>query len=518
MNKKLFKLVEVDHNLQNERREVAKPPCHFRQKHTRKYAEKALKMKNKDRPLFNDSMLYTTLDDKQFEKVLQGASSEELEEDEMIEVHVKGNKTLIHDKQFPIWNIKGYCYLAAIKVRAYPLFEWKKNILLDELARICKALRKDSDFYITEPTRFHYHLSRNYSEKAVKSGSWEAIEALARKAPRATIGGEKDKVDDDKVPILVSTNWHEWKFRMIAYLRAKGYWHVIERGDVPHKWITEQVTMATKTDDKGKVLKPATTSVVDTNVIDKDWKEWNDDNNKVLGLLALKLSSTMSVLIKSTALETWQELVKKYDTPGAAGIFTEFQRLIHFRFSADQNPATEVNSMMVSVNLLAEKGVTLPESITTMVFLNALLDSWNNIASTMLFTMQVDELKMEEIIPAVSGEWECRNMGHRSNQAAFVARSNIKKAGKKPQWQGKRPFLAAPQPQQGQSSQQGWQNVQKKQWKRPFTPYQKPNYQNSTQGPSQGQKGHNWAKNRQNRENKKLASAIRRGEDSPMKV
>src|SRR6266850_1382117 len=109
-------------------------------------------------------------------------------------------------------------------------------------------------------------------------------------------------------------------------------------------------------------------------------------------------------------------------------------------------------------------------------------------------------------------------MGNRSNQAAFVARSNIKKAGQKPKWQGKRPFLAPPQPQQGQSSQGGWQNVQKKQWKRPFTPYQKPNYQNSTQGPSQGQKGPNWAKNRQNRENKKLASALRKDDDSPMKA
>src|SRR6266850_4836501 len=140
MNKKLFKLVEVDHNLQNERREVAKPPCHFKQTHTRQYAEKALKMKNKDKPLFNDSMSYTMLDDEQFEKVLQGTSSEELEEDEMIEVHVKGGKTLIHDEKFPIWNVKGYCYLAAIKVRAYPLFEWKKNILLNELARISNAL------------------------------------------------------------------------------------------------------------------------------------------------------------------------------------------------------------------------------------------------------------------------------------------------------------------------------------------------------------------------------------------
>ena len=123
INKKLYKLVEVDHNIQKERIEVAKLPCHNKQSHTRKYAATALKMKNKDKPLFNDSMSYTMLDDNQFEKVLQGASSEELEEDEMIHVHVKGNKTLVHDKDFPVWNTKGFCYLTVIKVRAYPLFK-----------------------------------------------------------------------------------------------------------------------------------------------------------------------------------------------------------------------------------------------------------------------------------------------------------------------------------------------------------------------------------------------------------
>ena len=77
-------------------------------------------------------------------------------------------------------------------------------------------------------------------------------------------------------------------------------------------------------------------------------------------------------------------MVANYDSPGAAGVYAIFQKVIRFKLPADKNPATEANVLLELVARLAEKGVRLQDNIVTMIFLSALPAGWDNMATTIL--------------------------------------------------------------------------------------------------------------------------------------
>ena len=120
----------------------------------RKYAEHGFRVQNQHKPsAFKHLSTDEDLSDAGFERMLQAASSEELEEEETIKVLVHGRNTthcLIHSKAYPIWTIKGLCYMATLKDRTLPVFKWDKYITMRRLAGIDKNFRKDAKFYVTE--------------------------------------------------------------------------------------------------------------------------------------------------------------------------------------------------------------------------------------------------------------------------------------------------------------------------------------------------------------------------------
>ena len=82
---------------------------------------------------------------------------------------------------------------------------------------------------------------------------------------------------------------------------------------------------------------------------------------KARGQISMHMLSSMSVMIKSTAKETWEALTECFDMPGAAGLFVEFQRIVDFKFPQGANPATEFNILAKSFDQLQEKGFPIPE-------------------------------------------------------------------------------------------------------------------------------------------------------------
>ena len=48
---------------------------------------------------------------------------------------------MTHTEEKPVWNEKGLCYLAALKARTLPLFEWSRNITLKRLVNLTKYFR-----------------------------------------------------------------------------------------------------------------------------------------------------------------------------------------------------------------------------------------------------------------------------------------------------------------------------------------------------------------------------------------
>src|SRR5258705_271500 len=67
-------------------------------------------------------------------------------------------------------------------------------------------------------------------------------------------------------------------------------------------------------------------------------EEWDLDNQKVLGIITLKISQNFSYFIKDTALETWVAIKKAFDLPGAASIYADYKAAITFKMHHRENP------------------------------------------------------------------------------------------------------------------------------------------------------------------------------------
>jgi hypothetical protein len=89
---------------------------------------------------------------------------------------------------------------------------------------------------------------------------------------------------------------------------------------------------------------------------------------------------------------------------------------------------------------LDTNGIKTPENLRVMMVLGGLPNDWDQIASTMLHTIDASKLTMAEIMPKLQQEWNRHSVRNGGNQQqAFVARRNIKRAGKRPEWQNQGP-------------------------------------------------------------------------------
>ena len=268
-----------------------------------------------------------------------------------------------------------------IKSKDTPLFEWSRNITLKHLVNLTKYFRRNDTFFVTKHGEGQYHLDLQKpldSKKEYAQGDWKLLEEMAEREPESKIGAK----DDETIEKFNGTNWHEWKFRICALLQSKGLWHVIStrHQDQPLMYEQESYQIPAVVDKEGKMIKEAEQGVRDLSKITDEWKEWVQIDIKARGQISMHMLSSMSVMIKSTAKETWEALTECFDMPGAAGLFTEFQKVMAFKFPQGANPATEFNVLAKSFDRLQEKGFPIPEIMRVMFFLSALPPKWEGIA------------------------------------------------------------------------------------------------------------------------------------------
>ena len=141
----------------------------------------------------------------------------------------------------------------------------------------------------------------------------------------------------------------------------------------------------------------------------------------------------------------WEALRTAYGTPGAAGIFVEFKKMVRMQIKKNEDPATRVNEMQSIFNYLAANGLTLPNSAQAMILLSALPAEWEGFASTILATLPVtlpagapagaQALTFTSVLPKINEEWS-RRSGHsvmprfkeeRKENNAFAGPSKVNK-------------------------------------------------------------------------------------------
>ena len=168
------------------------------------------------------------------------------------------------------------------------------------------------------------------------------------------------KVKKNQITLQGPQNYLEWASGMCSLLMVFGVWRY------------------TNTD----VAAPAAAA---------DLPAHEKNRDQCLGLI----TSFMSGVIRQNYLNegnpntVWEALRTAYGTPGTAGIFVEFKKIVRMQIKKHDDPATRINEMQSIFGYLAANRLTLPDSAQAMILLSALPAEWEGFTSTILATLPV---------------------------------------------------------------------------------------------------------------------------------
>ena len=168
------------------------------------------------------------------------------------------------------------------------------------------------------------------------------------------------KVKKNQITLQGPQNYLEWASGMCSLLMVFGVWRY------------------TNTD----VAAPAAAA---------DLPAHEKNRDQCLGLITSFMSGVIcqNYLNEGNPNTVWEALRTAYGTPGTAGIFVKFKKIVHMQIKKHDDPATRINEMQSIFSYLAANRLTLPDSAQAMILLSALPAEWEGFTSTILATLPV---------------------------------------------------------------------------------------------------------------------------------
>ena len=311
-----------------------------------------------------------------------------------------------HTKENLVWNIDGYCYLAAINLKGLRNREWPKYLTLYTMSHFHYKYRKYAGFKVYKSTDSKFHLELDLECKLGEG--WTEIDCLAKEGLThyQRIGGEGLT---SKIKEFDGTNYQEWAQKMEAYLKTQELWYYVN-GTIEQPMRMERPTDTSAGKESSKVSESAMAAYAEkVKLYEANLAiimTWDLADDKSLSIIQLKMADKMQYLKKSTASGTWTNIKDQFDKQGLASIFIDFRSAVNFHFKENQEPAVQVAGLNTIIGHLATKGFTLDPKIQAMLILTGLPASWDGIQSTILANQLVDTLTAESVIPILQEEWK----------------------------------------------------------------------------------------------------------------
>jgi len=144
------------------------------------------------------------------------------------------------------------------------------------------------------------------------------------------------------VPVLTGPNYQQWAASMQSHLMSQGQWPVTKNP-------MSTVYSVTSTDEK----------------FDQDKQDKvQDTNDKAVGNIRLRLHHTIGAQYLETddAHSLWEDLKKKYASPGFAQAYHEMKGVVDTQIKDNQDPAPAFDKMITHFLRLKELGFKVPDN------------------------------------------------------------------------------------------------------------------------------------------------------------
>jgi hypothetical protein len=469
-----------------------------------------IKKKNQIAPIYDDSHKCAIVET--IGREVRMAERYAIQKGDSFDVNLQAWGYVKHTKQNPLWEVPGFCYLAAINIAIPCDKPWPANPTVQQMSRFGYKYRKLQPFKLVETIQGqHYTLKMGRPTTYRDNSGWRLIDYLAKNEKfYMRVGGDGDRTD---VKTLDGTNYQQWAPKMKAYLMSKELWYYVN-GET--KWPACVDAPVPPVPDRGSTT-AGSSAIAAYEAALKTYNEqrevqivWDRADNKALGIIQLRMADKLQYLIRDTSLQSWANIKSQFDVSGPAAIFVDFKFVINFKFDDRKEPAVQVAELNTRLNCLATHGFNLDYRIQAMIILSGLPQSWDSVQGSILANHDMADLSISVIMPILQEEWQRRQARRGEQKSSHLARGGMHGAPQRQHWQGN-------QNNSGYTPQAGPSNYNSGYKPAPYKKFgKKPNYKPNNQNPgynsnisgSKGPNGPNWERNRQNRQNKKQARVL----------
>jgi hypothetical protein len=454
-----------------------------------------IKKKNQIAPIYNDAHKCAVVET--IGREVRMAERYAIQKGDSFDVNLQAWGYVKHTKQNPLWEVPGFCYLAAINIAIPCDKPWPANPTVQQMSRFGYKYRKLQPFKLVETIQGqHYTLKMGRPTTYRDNSGWRLIDYLAKNEKfYMRVGGDGDKTD---VKTLDGTNYQQWAPKMRAYLMSKELWYYVNGETKRPSCIVAPIAPVP---EEGATTVTASATAAYRAVL-KTYNEqrevqlvWDRADNKALGIIQLRMADKLQYLIKDTSLLSWANIKSQFDVSGPAAIFVDFKFVINFKFDDRKEPAVQVAELNTRLNRLATHGFNLDYRIQAMIILSGLPQSWDSVQGSILANHDMADLSISVIMPILQEEWQRRQARRGEQKSSHLARGGMHGAPQRQHWQGN-------QNNSGYTPQAGPSNYNSGYKPAPYKKFgaKKPNYKPNNQNPgyisnnsgNKGPNGPNW--------------------------
>ncbi|THU86346.1 hypothetical protein K435DRAFT_868390 [Dendrothele bispora CBS 962.96] len=242
---------------------------------------------------------------------------------------------------------------------------------------------------------------------------------------------------------LNANNWTLWSNNMKNYLRIQNCWFAIEKEKSEYAVRPRPTNIPAIVAPDGTVTTPGSV-IQPTDKQFKDYddklKDWEEANQKAIGIIGMKIPTNLSHLQKDTAKSFWETLKTQYGKVGTAALVTKLLDLFRMTFKPGQNPAVTIDSFQnkyIEITSLNDK-IAIPEFVLCTLLMHKLGRGWDNFISNIMTneytpdkTTSVDEhWTLDHIRNLLSEEYNSR-LSRASHNNTYANRAKNTRRGAK---------------------------------------------------------------------------------------
>jgi hypothetical protein len=291
-----------------------------------------IKKKNQIAPIYDDSHKCAIVET--IGQEVRMAERYAIQKGDSFEVYLQTWGHVKHTKQNPLWEVPGFCYLAAINIAIPCDKPWPANPMVQQMSRFGYKYRKLQSFQLIETIQGqHYMLKMGKPTTYRDNSGWRLVDYLAKNDKfYMRVGGDGDRTD---VKTLDGTNYQQWAPKMKAYLMSKELWYYVNGETKRPSCVDAPVPPVP---ERGSTT-AGSSAIAAYEAALKTYNEqrevqivWDRADNKALGIIQLRMADKLQYLIRDTSLQSWANIKSQFDVSGPAAIFVDFKFVINFKF------------------------------------------------------------------------------------------------------------------------------------------------------------------------------------------